>query len=193
MHGLVCSLTKNGTVYNFNHRYILTLRDRITTLYTFYIYLLSYFIHRTILGGILVHSSLQILSKSLRFWGCRLATQKKKKKTILVSSDHITFSQASSRSSWCSLANFRRACTCAFSRGTLRTQQDFNPSWCSVLLLVLLVTVVPTAFRSLTSSSGVVLSDPWPFSSSLISHEARSCVEPQTEGDWRWLGRNAIF
>ena len=28
-----------------------------------------------ILGGILVHSSLQILSKSLRFWGCRLATR----------------------------------------------------------------------------------------------------------------------
>ena len=26
----VGSLTKNGTVYNFNHRYILTLRDRIS-------------------------------------------------------------------------------------------------------------------------------------------------------------------
>ena len=40
--------------------------------------------------------------------------------SILVSSDHITFSQASSGSSRCSLANFRRACTCAFfSRGTL--------------------------------------------------------------------------
>ena len=72
--------------------------------------------------------------------------------------DHITFSQASSGSSRCSLANFRRACTCAFfSRGTLRTQQDFNPSRCSVLLMVLFVTVVPTAFRSLTSSSCVVL------------------------------------
>ena len=53
--------------------------------------------------------------------------------SILVSSDHITFSQASSGSSRCSLANFRWACTCAFfSRGTLRAQQDFNPSWCSV-------------------------------------------------------------
>ena len=41
-----------------------------------------------------------------------------------VSSDHITFSQASSGSSRCSLANFRRASTCAFfSRGTLRSQQ----------------------------------------------------------------------
>ena len=54
--------------------------------------------------------------------------------SILVSSDHITFSG----SSRCSLANFRRACTCAFfSRGTLRAQQDFNPSQCSVLLMVL--------------------------------------------------------
>ena len=78
--------------------------------------------------------------------------------SILVSSDHITFSQASSGSSRCSLANFRQACTCVFfSRGTLRTQQDFNPSRYSVLLMVLFVTVVPTAFRSLTSSSCVVL------------------------------------
>ena len=78
--------------------------------------------------------------------------------SILVPSDHITFSQASSGSSRCSLANFRRACTCAFfSRGILRPQQDFNPSRCSVLLMVLYVTVVPTAFRSLTSSSCVVL------------------------------------
>ena len=74
--------------------------------------------------------------------------------SILVSSDHITFSQTSSGSSRCSLANFRWACTCAFfSRGTLCVQQDFNPSRCSVLLM----TVVPTAFRSLTSSSCVVL------------------------------------
>ena len=50
--------------------------------------------------------------------------------SILVSSDHITFSQASSGSSRCSLANFRSA------------------YW----------------------------ADPWPFSSSLISHEARLAV-----------------
>ena len=78
--------------------------------------------------------------------------------SILVSSDHITFSQASSGSSRCSLANFRRACTCAFfSRGTLCAQRYFNPSRWSVLLMVLFVTVVPTAFRLLTSSSCVVL------------------------------------
>ena len=78
--------------------------------------------------------------------------------SILVSSDHITFSQASSESSRCSLANFRQACTCAFfNRGTMHRQQDFNPSRCSVLLMVLFVTVVPTAFRSSTSSSCVVL------------------------------------
>ena len=50
------------------------------------------------------------------------------------------------------------ACTCAFfSRGTLRAQQDFNPSRCNVLLMVLFVTVVPTAFRSLTSCFCVIL------------------------------------
>ena len=49
--------------------------------------------------------------------------------------------QVSFGSSRCSLANFRRACTCAFfSRGTLRVQQDFNPSRCSVLLMVLFMT-----------------------------------------------------
>ena len=76
--------------------------------------------------------------------------------SIYVSFDHITCSQASSGSSRCSLANFRWACTCAFfSRGTLHAQQDFNPSRCSVLLMVFFVTVVTTAFRSLTSSSCV--------------------------------------
>ncbi len=51
------------------------------------------------------------------------------KSSILVSSDHSTFSQAFSESFRCSLANFRRACTCAFlSRGTLRALQDFSPS-----------------------------------------------------------------
>ncbi len=56
------------------------------------------------------------------------------KRSILVSSDHITFSQAVSESFRCSLANFRQACTCAFlSRGTLRVLQDFNPLRHSVL------------------------------------------------------------
>ncbi len=41
------------------------------------------------------------------------------KSSILVSSDHMTFSQSSSGSSKCSLANFRRAWTCTgLSRGT---------------------------------------------------------------------------
>ncbi len=66
-------------------------------------------------------------------------------------SNHNTFTQFSSES----LVNFRRACTCAFlSRGTL---QDFSPSWCSVLPIVFLVTLVPAALRSLTRSSRVVL------------------------------------
>ncbi len=76
------------------------------------------------------------------------------KSLILVSSDHNTFTQFSSES----LANFRRACTCAFlSRGTLRALQNFSPSQRSVLPIVFLVTMVPVALRSLTRSSRVVL------------------------------------
>ncbi len=80
------------------------------------------------------------------------------KSYILVSSDHITFSHASSGSSRWSLANFRWAWTCAvLSRGNLRTLQDFNPWQCSVFLMVTVETVVPSLFRSLTKSSRVVL------------------------------------
>ncbi len=76
------------------------------------------------------------------------------KSLILVSSDHNTFTQFSSES----LANFRRACTCAFlSRGTLQALQDFSPPRRSVLPIVFLVTMVPAALRSLTRSSRVVL------------------------------------
>ncbi len=78
--------------------------------------------------------------------------------SILVSSDHMTFSQASSGSSTWSLANFRWAWTCAsLSRGTLRALQDFNPWRCSVLLMVTVEPVVPALFRSLIRSSRVVL------------------------------------
>ncbi len=80
------------------------------------------------------------------------------KSSILVSSDHMTFSHASSGSSRWSSANFRRAWTCAgLSRGTLCALQDCNPWWCSVLLMVTVETVVPALFRSLTRSSRVVL------------------------------------
>ncbi len=80
------------------------------------------------------------------------------KSWILVSSDHNTFTQFSSESFRCSLANFRRACTCSFlSRGTLRALQDFSPSRRSMLPIVFLVTIVPAALRSLTRSSRVVL------------------------------------
>ncbi len=76
------------------------------------------------------------------------------KSWILVSSDHNTFTQFSSES----LANFRRACICAFlSRGSLRALQDFSPSRRSVLPIVFLVTMVPAALRSLTRSYRVVL------------------------------------
>ncbi len=76
------------------------------------------------------------------------------KSSILVSSDHNSFTHFSSESLRCLLANFRRACTCAFlSRGTLRVLQDFSPSRRSVLPTVFLVTMVPAVLRSLTRSS----------------------------------------
>src|SRR4029434_720525 len=174
-------------------------------------------------GGILVHSSLQILSKSLRFafsmggnegmrfkpniprymapsiaplmqWSRPVPLAEKQpqsimfpppcltvvmvflgsysaffplqtrqvelmpKSLILVSSDHITFSQSSLKSFKCPLANFRQPCTCAFlCRGTLRGLQYCKPLQRSVLPMVFLVTVVPAALRSFTSSPCVVL------------------------------------
>ena len=66
------------------------------------------------------------------------------KSSILVSSDHNTFTQFSSESFKCSLANFRRACTCAFLRRILQALQDFSPSQRSALPIVFLV---PAALR----------------------------------------------
>ena len=56
--------------------------------------------------------------------------------SILVSSDHITFSQASSGSSRCSSDGPVHVP----SSGTLCAQQDFNHSRCSVLLMILFMT-----------------------------------------------------
>ncbi len=71
------------------------------------------------------------------------------KSSILVSSDHMTFSQSSSGSSKCSLANFRRAWTCTgLSRGTRLALQDLSPWRRSVLLMVAFVTLVPALCRS---------------------------------------------
>ncbi len=64
------------------------------------------------------------------------------KSSILVSSDHMAFSQSSSGSSKCSLANFRRAWTCTgLSRGTRLALQDLSPWRRSVLLMVAFVTI----------------------------------------------------
>ncbi len=80
------------------------------------------------------------------------------KSSILVSPDHMTFSQSSSGSSKCSLANFRRAWTCTgLSRGTRLALQDLSPWRRSVLLMVAFVTLVPALCRSFTRSSRVVL------------------------------------
>src|SRR4029434_4389846 len=61
--------------------------------------------------------------------------------------------QSSLESFKCSLANFRQPCTCA----SLRVLQFFKSLRRSVLPMVFLVTVVPAALRSFTSSRCVVL------------------------------------
>ena len=117
------------------------------------------------------------------------------KSSILVSSDHMTFSQSSSGSSKCSLANFRRAWTCTgLSRGTRLALQDLSPWQRSVLLMVAFVTLVPALCRSFTRSPRVVLG--FLFTMSLWSfwpHGVRSCVEPQIEGDYQWSCMSSIF
>src|SRR4029434_10681082 len=184
-------------------------------------------------GGILVHSSLQILSKSLRLcfqwegmrftpniprymapsivpsmrWSHPVPLAEKQpqsimfpppcltvgmvflgsysaffplymrqvelmpKSSILVSSDHKTFSKSFLESFKCSLANFRCA---SLSRGTLRVLQDFKPLRRSVLPIVFLVTVVPAALRSFTSSPCVVLGLFCPFR--MITDTARGDI-----------------
>ncbi len=80
------------------------------------------------------------------------------KSYILVSSDHMTFSQSSSGSSKFSLANFRRAWTCTgLSRWTRLSLQDLSPWRRSVLLMVAFVTLVPALCRSFTRSPRVVM------------------------------------
>src|SRR4029434_397441 len=97
------------------------------------------------------------------------------KSLILVSSDRIMFSQSSLESFKCPLANFRWPCTCVFlSRGTLRVLQYFNPLRRSVLPMVFLVTVVPAALRSFTSSPYVVLGLPCTFR--MITDTARGDI-----------------
>ncbi len=116
------------------------------------------------------------------------------KSSILVSPDHMTFSQSSSGSSKCSLANFRRAWTCTgLSRGTSLALQDLSPWRRSVLLMVAFVTLVPALCRSFTRS----LVWFWDFCSQFLwsfwPHGVRSCVEPQIEGDYQWSCMSSIF
>ncbi len=116
------------------------------------------------------------------------------KSYILVSSDHMTFSQSSSGSSKCSLANFRRAWTCTgLSRGTRLALQDLSPWRRSVLLMVAFVTLVPALCRSFTNSPVWF----WDFCSQFLwsfwPHGVRSCVEPQIEGDYQWTCMSSIF
>ncbi len=116
------------------------------------------------------------------------------KSSILVSSDHMTFSQSSSGSSKCSLANFIQAWTCTgLSRGTRLALQDLSPWRRSVLLMVAFVTLVPALCRSFTRSPVWF----WDFCSQFLwsfwSHGVRSCVEPQIEGDYQWSCMSSIF
>jgi len=80
------------------------------------------------------------------------------KSSILFSSDHMIFSQSSSGSSICSLANFRWAWSCTgLSRWTCLALQDLSPSRCSVLLMVAFVTLFPALCRSFIRSLCAVL------------------------------------
>ncbi len=116
------------------------------------------------------------------------------KSYILVSSDHMPFSQSSSGSSKCSLANFRRAWTfTGLSRGTRLALQDLSPWRRSVLLMVAFVTLVPALCRSFTRSPVWF----WDFCSQFLwsfwPHGVRPCVEPQIEGDYQWSCMSSIF
>ncbi len=116
------------------------------------------------------------------------------KSYILVSSDLMTFSQSSSGSSKCSLANFRRAWTCTgLSRGTRLALQDLSPWRRSVLLMVAFVTLVPALCRSFTRSPVWF----WDFCSQFLwsfwPHGVRSFVELQIEGDYQWSCMSSIF
>ncbi len=79
------------------------------------------------------------------------------KSSILVSSDHMTFSQSSSGSSNCSLANFRRAWTYWLKQGDTSGTAGFESWRRSVLLMLAFVTLVPALCRSFTRSPCVVL------------------------------------
>ncbi len=106
----------------------------------------------------------------------------------------MTFSQSSSGSFKCPLANFRRAWTCTgLSRGTRLALQDLSPWRRSVLLMVAFVTLVPALCRSFTRSPVWF----WDFCSRFLwsfwPHGVRSCVEPQIEGDYQWSCMSSIF
>ncbi len=104
------------------------------------------------------------------------------KSYILVSSDHMTFSQSSSGSSKCSLANFRRAWTCTgLSRGTRLALQDLSPWRRSVLLMVAFVTLVPALCRSFTRSP--------PCGSGIFAHSSCDHFDP-TGWDLAWSPRS---
>ncbi len=104
------------------------------------------------------------------------------KSSILVSSDHMTFSQSSSGSSKCSLENFRRAWTCTgLSRGTRLALQDLSPWRRSVLLMVAFVTLVPALCRSFTRSP--------PCGSGIFAHSSCDHFDP-TGWDLAWSPRS---
>ncbi len=106
----------------------------------------------------MLHSRYGVLSMQLSILSPQTQVEFLPKSSILVSSDHMTFSKSSSGSSKCSLANFRRAWTCTgLSRGTRLALQDLSPWRRSVLLMVAFVTLVPALCRSFSRSPRVVL------------------------------------
>ncbi len=94
----------------------------------------------------------------------------------------MTFSQSSSGSSKCSLANCRRDWTCTgLSRGTRLALQDLSPWRRSVLLMVAFVTLVPALCRSFTRSP--------PCGSGIFAHSSCDHFDP-TGWDLAWSPRS---
>lgn len=104
--------------------------------------------------------------------------------------DHMTFFQLSSGSSRWSLANFRRAWTCAdWSRGTFPTLLDFNPWQCCVflLLIVTFVTEFPSSLQVIDQIPLILIHVVYlSFLRSFVLQEVGSCTEPKGEEDCQW-------
>ncbi len=106
----------------------------------------------------------------------------------------LTFSQSSSGSFKCSLANFRRAWTCTgLSRGTRLALQDLSPWRHSVLLMVAFFTLVPALCRSFTRSPRVVLGFLLTVLVIILTPRGEILRGAPDRGDYQWSCMSSIF